>query len=109
MWLTINGIMEFLVTLTITVPPGADDSEIERRKADEATRAAELVAAGHLLRIWTPPSDPGVWTILGLWEADDLTVLRGLLESLPLWPWITEHTEPLGAHPNDPALVRGGR
>jgi muconolactone delta-isomerase len=70
---TINSIMEFLVTLAITVPPGTDDSEIEQRKAD------------------------------------DLTVLRGLLESLPLWPWITEHTEPLGAHPNDPALIKGGR
>ncbi|MDA0159115.1 muconolactone Delta-isomerase family protein [Solirubrobacter ginsenosidimutans] len=102
--------MEFLVTLTVTIPAGTDPTEVEQRKADEAARAAELIETGNLLRIWTPPSDPGVWTILGLWEADDPTELRAMLESLPLWPWITEHTEPLGAHPNDPGrLVSGAR
>ena len=95
--------MEFLTELVTNVPEGIEDATVEETKAREAERAAELAAAGHLLRLWKPPTEPGEWRTLGLFSADDEQQLDKILTSLPLHGWMTVTVTPLTPHPNDPA------
>ncbi|MGW2689844.1 muconolactone Delta-isomerase family protein [Streptomyces sp. NPDC001414] len=91
---------EFLVELTTTVPEDTDQADVDRIRADEAVRAGELAAQGHLFRLWRPV---GELRSIGVWCADDETELREkVLGSLPLWPWMTAVVTPLEPHPNDP-------
>ncbi|HUE31860.1 MAG TPA: muconolactone Delta-isomerase family protein [Mycobacterium sp.] len=101
-----SAVSEFLTTLTITVPSGTKDAEVDDRKAREAVRAAELAGQGRLLRLWTPSNAPGVWRTLGLWGADDQGDLMSILQSLPLYDWMTVDATPLLVHPSDPANGR---
>ena len=94
---------EFLVNLAVNVPVGTPDEMVEETKRREQERAEELAARRHLLRLWKPPAEPGEWRVLGLWAADDGVAMRAILESLPLYPWITAETTPLSPHPSDPA------
>ncbi|WP_413114925.1 muconolactone Delta-isomerase family protein [Streptomyces sp. CY1] len=91
---------EFLVELTTTVPEGTDPAEVGRRRADESTRAKELAAAGHLVRLWRPV---GELRSIGVWRADSEAELRAkVLGTLPLWPWMTAVVTAVQPHPNDP-------
>ncbi|WIX98355.1 muconolactone Delta-isomerase family protein [Amycolatopsis mongoliensis] len=91
---------EFLVELTVTVPEGTDQAEVDRRRAAEAVRAGELAAEGHLSRLWRTAGEPRV---VAVWRADDETELREkVLESLPMWPWATAVITALQPHPQDP-------
>lgn len=94
--------MEFLLQITLEVPPGTAQEEVDDRVRAEAVRAAELADAGHLQRLWRPEG-PG-WRNIGLWQASDLGQLHKLLESLPLHPWMTIEIRVLGPHPNDPGV-----
>ena len=98
--------MEFLITLTITVPEGTPSQTVDDTKTREARRAQELTEQGHLLRLWTPPAKPGQWRILGLWRAQNPAEMQTILESLPLYCWTTVQTTPLAPHPNDPAMIK---
>jgi len=95
--------MEFLTTLTITAPDGTPAERVDELRAREAERARELAGEGHLVRLWTPPTEPGQWRTLGLWSAPDEAGLEATLESLPLYVWMTVEAIPLTVHPNDPA------
>lgn len=97
--------VEFLITFTITVPEGTSGQTVEDTKAREAERAHELVEQGHLLRLWTPPAERGEWRTLGLYQAQDATEMKAIVESLPLYVWMTVETTPLTQHPNDPAIT----
>ncbi|MFJ5274627.1 muconolactone Delta-isomerase family protein [Streptomyces sp. NPDC088358] len=91
---------EFLVELTTTVPEGTDPAEVDRRRAAEAVRAAELSATGHLLRLWRPVGEPrsiGVWL-----AADEYELHEKVIGTLPLRAWMTARITPLVSHPNDP-------
>jgi muconolactone D-isomerase len=91
--------VEFLTEITTTVPAGAEE-EFERRKRAEAARAADLAAAGHLVRLWRPV---GERRSVGLWRAADRAELdRDVLATLPLRDWMTITVTPLEPHPNDP-------
>jgi muconolactone delta-isomerase len=94
--------MEFLVEFTVTTPPGVAQSEIDERQSAEALAAAKDARDGHLVRLWTLPGEPGESRALGLYRIDSEAALRGVLEALPLWDWISVIVTPLGAHPNDP-------
>jgi muconolactone delta-isomerase len=96
--------VEFLTTLTLTVPEGTAGEVVADMKAREASRARELAEEGRLVRLWTPPNPPGQWRTLGLWSARDEAGLSATLESLPLYVWMTVETTPLTTHPNDPAM-----
>ena len=96
--------VEFLTAFTITIPEGTPEVTVADTKTREAERAHELVQQGHLLRLWTPPAEPGEWRTLGLWRARDAAEMQAILESLPLYGWMTVETTPLAEHPNDPAL-----
>jgi muconolactone delta-isomerase len=97
-------IMEYLVTMTTSVPDGTPDETVEQIRAREASRSRELAAQQHLLRLWRPPLRPGEWRTLGLFAAADGTRLEQVLASMPLRVWRTDEVIPLSPHPNDPAL-----
>ncbi|MFC9057588.1 muconolactone Delta-isomerase family protein [Streptomyces sp. NPDC057074] len=91
---------EFMVELTTVIPEGTDPAEVDRRRAAEAVRAAELAEQGRLFRLWRPV---GELRSVGIWRADDESDLRSnVLGSLPLSPWMTAVVTPLQPHPNDP-------
>jgi muconolactone delta-isomerase len=96
--------MDYLVTMTTHVPDGTPEQAVDDIRAREAAHSRELADAGHLLRLWRPPLQPGEWRTLGLFAADDATQLEEVLASMPLRVWRTDEVTPLSPHPNDPAL-----
>jgi muconolactone D-isomerase len=94
--------MEYLVSMTTRVPEGTPEEAVTNIRAREAARSRELVAQGHLLRLWTRPGGRA----LGLYQAPDAARMREILRALPLAPWMTADTVPLSPHPSDPAINR---
>jgi len=92
--------MEFLVHITIALPPGMPSDERQALYAAESARAASLAKAGRLVRLWRIPGRTANW---GLWNATDATELHDALTSLPMWLYMDIEVMPLAAHPNDPA------
>ena len=91
---------EFLVVITTDIPEGTDPAEVDRRRAAEAVRAAELAATGHLVRLWRPV---GELRSIGLWRAaDEAELNEKVIGTLPLRPWMTPVVTALQPHPNDP-------
>jgi muconolactone delta-isomerase len=101
--------VEFLVTMTTHVPQGTPEQEVNDIRAREAARSRELVAQGHLLRLFRPPLAPGEWRTLGLFAAADGNQLEEVLASMPLRVWRTDDVTPLSPHPNDPGRTAGPR
>src|ERR1700690_201928 len=97
--------MEYLVTMTTTVPDGTSEEAVQDMRTREAAHSRELAAQGHLLRLWRPPLGPGEWRTLGLFAAADAAELEKVLASMPLRVWRTDEVTPLSPHPNDPALA----
>ena len=95
--------MEYLVTMTTHVPAGTPEEAVQDVRTREAAHSRELAAAGHLLRLWRPPLQPGEWRTLGLFAAADGDRLEEVLASMPLRVWRTDEVTPLSPHPNDPA------
>ena len=91
---------EFLVEITTTIPEGTEPAEVDRRRADEAVRAAELAATGHLYRLWRPV---GELRSVGVWcAADEAELHEKVLGTLPLHAWMAVRVTALEPHPNDP-------
>ncbi|MEU8795363.1 muconolactone Delta-isomerase family protein [Streptomyces sp. NPDC048643] len=91
---------EFLVEVTTAIPEGTDPAEVDRRRAAEAVRARELIATGHLVRLWRPV---GETRSIALWRAvDEAELYDKVLNTLPLWPWMTGVVTAVESHPNDP-------
>ncbi|CAM2765976.1 hypothetical protein BST27_00185 [Mycobacterium intermedium] len=86
---------EFLTRTTITVPAGTSGRTIDELKVREAICNQALAQAGLLVRLWTPPIQPGLWQSVGLWSARDLRDLQSILASLPLHAWMTAQITPL--------------
>ncbi|MGA9776005.1 MAG: muconolactone Delta-isomerase family protein [Candidatus Dormiibacterota bacterium] len=103
-----GGAVEFLIALNIVVPEGTPVSTVADTKTREAERAHELAEQGYLVRLWTPPAEPGEWRVLGLWRAADAAAMEAILESLPLHRWMTAEITPLAQHPNDPGITTPG-
>jgi muconolactone delta-isomerase len=99
--------MEYLVTMTTHVPAGTPEEAVQDIRTREAAHSRELVAQGHLLRLWRPPLQPGEWRTLGLFAAADGDRLEEVLASMPLRVWRTDEVTPLSPHPNDPAPTSG--
>ena len=94
---------EFLVTVTVAVPPGTAAQTVADTDASEAQQAHDLAAQGHLIRLWTLP---GAGRALGLWRARDAGQLHEVLSSLPVAPWSAVDITALSPHPSDPAILR---
>jgi muconolactone delta-isomerase len=95
---------EFLITMTIAVPEGTSSAAVDDAMKREAQRARELAASGHLKRLWAmATTQTGDRRTLGLWNASDVREMDGIVESLPLYFWMTLVIIPLTVHPSDPA------
>ena len=94
--------VEFLTTFIDAVPPGAPGRAVHDARTGEARRARELAEEGHLVRLWVLP---GKGRALGLYQAADAGEMQGILESLPMYPWMKVETVPLTQHPSDPAIA----
>jgi muconolactone D-isomerase len=101
--------MEYLVTMTTRVPEGTSEQAVDEVRAREAKRSQELIAQGHLLRLWRPPLQPGEWRTLGLFAAADDEELEQVLSSMPLRVWRTDQVMPLSPHPSDPGRPPTGQ
>jgi muconolactone D-isomerase len=88
--------VEFLVRIDVELPPDLPAERLADLIAAERTRGRELVAAGHIARIWRLP---GGMRNVGVWRAADATELHELLMSLPTRPWFRTSVEALADHP----------
>lgn len=95
--------MDFLVIVRNQYPPDADQAERETLERAESDRAAHLAADGVLVHLWRRP---GQRSSVGLWRAEDATLLHASLASLPFYQWLDIEVWPLAKHPNDPATFR---
>jgi muconolactone delta-isomerase len=97
------GDPEFLITMTVTVPPGTAEADATGAFAREARRAHELAEQGQLVRLWSTSTEPNRFIALGLWRAHDEDQIAAVVKALPLHEWMTADIVPLTKHPNDPA------
>jgi muconolactone D-isomerase len=97
--------MEYLVDFTIDIPDGTASDEVDRRARAEAERVDALGREGHVVRVWRPMPDDGRWRAIGLYRADDDAELKAILETFPLYSWMTLSVRALAPHPNDPARL----
>ncbi|MFD5554108.1 muconolactone Delta-isomerase [Streptomyces sp. NPDC127068] len=91
--------MEFLVNIQISWPEAMDPARKEAVSEAERLRAADLVASGHLVRMWRVPGRTENW---GLWRAADPTEMHTIISSLPVWPWMDVTVHAMASHPVDP-------
>ena len=89
--------MEALVHLTTVMPSSMPKREWDEILAAEHESATKLVESGTIKSIWRVPG--GGWKNVGIWEAADATELQALIESLPMYPWLTAEVTPLARHP----------
>jgi muconolactone D-isomerase len=92
--------MEFLVNITINLPPDLPEPRRSELLEGERLRGLELIGEGKLVRIWRLP---GRFANISLYRVADATELHAAVTSLPLWPWMEVHVEPLAAHPLESA------
>ncbi|GAA1804546.1 muconolactone Delta-isomerase [Nesterenkonia flava] len=90
--------MEFLVRFETRLPESLSSEQVAELKAAERERAVQLRQSGILKKLWRVP---GRRATVGLWEADDATVLHEALASLPQFPWMDVEVEPLATHPQE--------
>jgi muconolactone delta-isomerase len=98
--------VEFLVEFDVTIPDGTPEADSEGRLDAEAAAAAALYRRGNLVRLWRPPAVSGESRAVGLYRADSMAELDGILEALPLQGWMQVTVTPLDMHPNDPTRAR---
>jgi len=97
-----SGGTEFLTTFVTSIPGGTPAEEADVSEAREADRVRELAGEGHLERLWRLDDKSQV---LGLWRAADADDMQAILETLPLYDWMTVQTTTLTSHPSDPPLA----
>ena len=67
--------MEYLVSMTTSVPDGTSEAAIGSTRCSRGRPIARTCGPRTLLR-WRPPLQPGEWRTLGLFAADDETSSR---------------------------------
>ncbi|MDT9592284.1 muconolactone Delta-isomerase family protein [Nocardioides zeae] len=95
---------DFLVEIEV-VPDGLPEGhDLDRLRAAESARAAELGAAGVLRRLWRP-AGPG-WRNVGIWTGADAAEVDRAVRSLPMAAHLRWTVQELLPHPNDPGPVQ---
>jgi muconolactone D-isomerase len=95
--------MLFLVSIDVEMPAATpEDVKVDLRKRENA-RAAELIKAGKLRRLWRVVGQTANY---GIWEADTLEELHANLMSLPLYPYFKVGVTPLIQHPAVESYVK---
>lgn len=92
--------MEFLIDITVRIPPTLPAEELAALMSEERQRGRELLESGAIRDIWRVP---GALRNVAIWSAQDATELHALLTSLPLHRYCEVSVTPLAVHP-----LRGG-
>jgi muconolactone D-isomerase len=100
---------EFLVKFELKVPDSATEIEIDNRVRDEAVATRALADDGHLVRLWRTNVSNDRMEAIGLFRAGSIVELAGLLDALPLSPWLSTTITKLDQHPNDPTPNTWGK
>lgn len=87
--------MEFLVEIEVDLPPHLDPEAKAELLARESERGHDLRAGGTIQRIWRIP---GRTANVGIWAAEDATVLHEAITSLPLHAYMDVHVTALAQH-----------
>ena len=87
---------EYFVSISINIPNDLLDLESKRLVEAERIRGKELQNQGSIRRIWRIP---GTKNNIGIWAAEDATALHAMIESLPLFKFMTVKVTPLATHP----------
>lgn len=88
--------MEFLIDITVRVPPTLPADELAALMSAERQRGHELLEAGVIRHIWRVP---GALRNVAIWSAQDATELHALLTSLPVHRYCEVSVMPLAVHP----------
>jgi muconolactone D-isomerase len=88
--------MLFHVTMTVRIPHDADPEKIKEQSAREHERAAELQRHGKWLHLWRVV---GQWANVSIFKVETPAELHGILESLPLYPYMAVEVTALCRHP----------
>lgn len=92
--------MDFLIDITVRLPPTLPDDERAALLDAERQRGRELLESGAIRDIWRVP---GALRNVAIWSAQDATELHALLTSLPVHRYCEVSVTPLAVHP-----LRGG-
>ncbi len=88
--------MEFLVDISVRLPPDLPADERGTLIEAERERGRELLAGGAIRHIWRVP---GALRNVSVWSATDASELHSLLTSLPSYPYTEISVLPLAEHP----------
>lgn len=88
--------VDFLIRIEIRLPVDLPAEERNRLLVAEAERGHELIEQGVLRGIWRVP---GRTANISLYRVSDADELHGVLQSLPLFPYLDIQVEPLATHP----------
>jgi len=90
----------FAIRIDLSAALALEATERELLVSRERARAAELVQSGVFLRIWRVGGAP--WENLIIARAESESDLRGLIRTLPLFPWMATEITRLSTHESDP-------
>ncbi len=89
--------MLYHVRMDVLIPPGQDPVTIDRLKAEEKARSAELQRNGTWVHLWRIA---GEYANISIFDAPDHDALHGILSTLPLFPFMKVLVTPLARHPS---------
>lgn len=87
---------DFLVELTVTLPPDLDPQLRADLLAAELDMGREYQRMGVIYRIWRIP---GALKNVAIWRAPDATALHAFLSALPLFNYSDIKVTALAVHP----------
>jgi len=87
--------MEFLVEITVDLPPHFTDEQRDQLISDERIRGRALASQGILRAIWRVP---GQFANRAIWSTHDATELHQAIATLPMWRYSTVNVTPLAIH-----------
>jgi len=88
--------MIFHVVIEVRIPPTVEPETVQRLEALEHQRAAELQRAGKWKHLWRIV---GRFANSSIFEVESNDELHALLESLPLYPYMSVEVTALCHHP----------
>lgn len=99
-------IMEFLLHIEVKLTPDVSADKRAELLKQEHAYVRDMIAKGHLVRIWRTPGRFGNWSV---WRAADGTQLHDVVSELPLFEWLDITVNPLATHVLDPAAGDSAR
>ena len=88
--------MLFQVKMTVKIPHDADPAKIKAFSEQEHERASELQNHGKWLHLWRIV---GQFANISIFKVETPGELHDILQSLPLYPFMTVEVTPLCQHP----------